>query len=139
MPLVPKRVKYLKQQRGRKLRGYSKGKLMLTFGEYGLKALESGWITQRQIEAVRLTITRFLKKTGKLWINIFPDKPVTKKPQESRMGRGKGDVDHWVAVVKKGRVMFEIGGLTEEEAKEALRQAASKLPIMTKIVSRTIL
>ncbi|MCD6545193.1 MAG: 50S ribosomal protein L16 [Thermotogae bacterium] len=133
--LMPKRVKYRKQQRGR-LKGKSKGATEVHFGEWGLKALESHWITAQQIEACRVAITRVLKRSGKVWIRVFPDKPVTARPPESRMGKGKGNPDKWVAVVKRGRVMFEIGGVSDELAKEALRYAATKLPIKTKIVPR---
>ncbi len=107
----------------------------MAFGEYGLKAVESAWITANQIEAARMTITRYLKKGGKLWIRIFPDKPVTKKPAETRMGKGKGNVDHWVAVVKPGRIIFELAGVPEEAAREAFRRASFKLPIKTRFVS----
>jgi len=133
--LMPKKVKYRKQQRGR-MRGKSKGARKLDFGEYGLQSLEPGWITARQIEAARVAITRFLKRAGKFWIRIFPDKPVTKKPAETRMGKGKGAPEYWVAVVKPGRVMFELEGVPEEQAKEAFRLGASKLPIRTRFVSR---
>lgn len=133
--LFPKRVKYRKQQRGR-IKGMSKGAIKLNFGEYGLQALKPAWITNRQIEAVRITLTRFLKHGGKLWIRIFPDKPYTKKPAETRMGKGKGDVVGWVAVVKPGRIMFELSGLPFAEAKEAMRLAAGKLPIVTRFISR---
>lgn len=133
--LMPKRVKYRKQQRGRN-RGLSYRGNTVTFGDYGLMALENTWITSRQIEAARRTITGYVKRGGKVWIRIFPDKPVTQKPAETRMGGGKGSVDHWVAVVKAGRVMFELGGVREELALEALRRAAQKLPIPCKIVGR---
>lgn len=135
--LSPKRVKYRKQQRG-KMKGISKGATKLNFGEYGLRALESAWITNRQIEAVRVTLTHFLKHGGKIWIRIFPDKPYTKKPAETRMGKGKGDVEGWVAVVKRGRIMFELAGIPQEEAKEAMLLAGHKLPITTRFVSREI-
>ncbi|NJN66409.1 MAG: 50S ribosomal protein L16 [Chloroflexaceae bacterium] len=133
--LMPKRVKYRKQQRGRN-RGLSYRGNSVTFGDYGLMALENTWITSRQIEAARRTITGYVKRGGKVWIRIFPDKPVTQKPAETRMGGGKGSVDHWVAVVKAGRVMFELGGVREELALEALRRAAQKLPIPCKVVGR---
>lgn len=133
--LMPKRVKYRKQQRGRN-RGLSYRGNTVSFGDYGLMALENTWITSRQIEAARRTITGYVKRGGKVWIRIFPDKPVTQKPAETRMGGGKGSVDHWVAVVKAGRVMFELGGVREELALEALRRAAQKLPIPCKIVGR---
>ncbi len=135
--LSPKRVKYRKQQKGQ-MKGNSKGATQLNFGEYGLKALESAWVTDRQIEAVRVTLTRFLKHGGKLWIRIFPDKPVTKKPAETRMGKGKGAPAGWVAVVKPGRIMFELAGISLEEAKEAMRLAAHKLPIGTRFVTRAM-
>ncbi len=133
--LMPKKVKYRKQQRGRRggkaWRGGS-----LAYGEYGLKALENAWITDRQIEASRVAITRFIKRGGKLWIRIFPDKPYTKKPAETRMGKGKGAPEFWVAPVKAGRVMFEMAGVDEETAREAMNLAAHKLPVPTKFVSR---
>lgn len=132
--LMPKRTKYRKQHRGR-LKGKAQAGNFLAFGDYGLKALEAHWITGNQIEAARLAIARYLKKGGKLWIRIFPDKPVTKKPAETRMGKGKGNVDHWVAVVKPGRILFEIAGVTEEQAREAFRRASHKLPIKTRFVS----
>jgi len=134
--LMPKRVKYRKQMRGR-MRGTAQRGAEVHFGDYGLQALEPGWVSARQIEAARRAIVHALKRRGKVWIRIFPDKPVTQKPAETRMGKGKGNVEFWVAVVKPGRVMFEIGGgLSEEIAKEALRLAAYKLAIKTKIVSR---
>ena len=133
--LMPKRVKYRKQQRGR-VRGKAQSGSTITFGQYGLKALEAYWITSRQIEAARIAMTRHIKRGGKVWIRIFPDKPVTKKPAETRMGKGKGAPEFWVAVVKPGRVMFEIEGVTEDIAKEALRLASHKLPIKTRFVSR---
>ena len=133
--LMPKRVKYRKQQRGRRA-GLSKGATKIDFGEYGLKAMEAGWITARQIEAARVALTRHLKRGGKVWIRVFPDKPVTKKPAEVRMGKGKGAPEFWVAVVKPGRVMFEIEGVTEELAREAIRLAGHKFPIETKFVKR---
>lgn len=133
--LMPKRVKYRKQFRGR-MRGQAKGGTELLHGEYGLQALEPGWVTSRQIEAVRRAVVRHMRRRGKYWIRIFPDKPVTAKPAETRMGKGKGSVDHWVAVVKPGRMVFEISGVTDEVAQEALRRAGYKLPIRTQIVSR---
>lgn len=133
--LMPKRVKYRKQQRGR-MRGLSYRGNSVAFGDYGLMALEPAWITNRQIEAARRTITGYIKRGGKVWIRIFPDKPVTQKPAETRMGGGKGSVDHWVAVVKPGRIMFELGGVREELATEALRRAAQKLPIQCKVIMR---
>ena len=133
--LMPKRVKYRKQFRGR-MKGMAKGGTELMQGNYGLQALEPGWITSRQIEAVRRAMVRQMRRRGKYWIRIFPDKPVTAKPAETRMGKGKGAVDHWVAVVKPGRIMFEVSGVAEETALEALRRASYKLPIKTQIVTR---
>ena len=133
--LSPKRVKHRKQHRGRRA-GKSRGQVKVQFGEYGLKALEGGWLTNRQIEAARVAMTRKIKRGGKVWINVFPDKPVTQKPAETRMGSGKGAPEHWVAVVKPGRVMFELAGVDEALAKEALRLAGRKLPIKTKVVTR---
>lgn len=132
---MPKRVKFRKQQRGRR-RGKAYRGSEVSFGEYGLKALEPAWVTNRQIEAARVALTRFIKRGGKVWIRIFPDKPFTKKPAETRMGKGKGNPEYWVAVVKPGRVLFELGGVTSELAREALRLAAHKLPIKTSFVSR---
>lgn len=134
--LVPKRVKHRKVQRGR-MKGQAKGGTTLTFGEFGLQALEPGWISSTQIEAARIAMTRHIKRGGRVWIRIFPDKPVTKKPAETRMGSGKGAPEYWVAVVKPGRIMFEVAGVSEELAREALRLAAHKLPIKVKIVSQT--
>ena len=133
--LMPKRVKHRKVMRGRR-RGYSKGGTDVSFGEFGLKAIDRGWVTNRQIEAARVAMTRKIKRGGKVWINIFPDKPITKKPAETRMGSGKGNPEAWVAVVKPGRVMFEISGVPEELAREAMRVAGHKLPIRTKFVQR---
>ena len=133
--LAPKRIMHRKVQRG-SMKGQAKGNTKLYFGEYGLQALERDWITNRQIEASRIAMTRYMKRGGKVWITIFPDKPITKKPAETRMGKGKGNPEEWVAVVKPGRIMFEIGGVDEATAKEALRLAQHKLPIKTKIVSR---
>lgn len=133
--LMPKRVKYRKQQRGRMTGKATRGN-KVSFGQYGLKALEPAWITSRQIEAARVAITRHVKRGGKIWIRIFPDKPVTKKPAETRMGKGKGSPEYWVAVVKPGRILFEIEGVSEELAKEAFRLASHKLPIKTKFVVR---
>jgi large subunit ribosomal protein L16 len=133
--LMPKRVKHRKQHRGRRA-GNAKGGTLVQFGEYGLKALDAGWITNRQIEAARVAMTRKIKRGGKVWINIFPDKPVTKKPAETRMGSGKGSPEAWVAVVKPGRVMFELAGVPDQLAREAMRLAGHKLPIRTKIVVR---
>ncbi len=133
--LMPTRVKYRKSQRGR-LKGCTKAGAFVSFGEFGLQALEAHWITARQIEAVRVTLARFLKKGGKVWIRIFPDKPVSKKPAETRMGKGKGNPEFWVAVVKPGRVLFEIEGVTAEVAKQAMTLAGHKLPIKTRFVQR---
>lgn len=133
--LMPKRVKYRKTQRGRR-RGKAQRGHMVDFGDFGLKAMEAGWITSRQIEACRVAISRKTKRDGKSWIRIFPDKPVSKKPLETRMGKGKGAPEFWVAVVKPGRVMFEIAGVPRELAQEALRLASNKLPIKTKVVTR---
>ncbi|MCL4239461.1 MAG: 50S ribosomal protein L16 [Anaerolineae bacterium] len=134
--LMPKRVKHRKQFRGR-MKGVAGRGNTVRFGEYGLQALEPAWITSRQIEAVRRTIMRHIRRRGRVYIRIFPDKPVTKRAAESRMGKGKGSVDHWVAVVRPGRIMFEMGGTDGETALEALRLAAYKLPIATKVVRRT--
>ena len=133
--LMPKKVKYRKQQRGR-MRGKSWRGGELAFGNYGLKVMEPGWITDRQIEASRVAMTRFVKRGGKIWVRLFPDKPVTKKPAETRMGKGKGAPDDWVAVVKPGRVLFEMEGVTISEAQEAMRLASHKLGLRTKFVSR---
>ncbi len=133
--LLPKRVKHRKTQRGR-VRGVANRGTTVAFGTYGLKALEGAWITNRQIEAARVAINRYLKRVGKLWIRIFPDKPVTKKPLETRMGSGKGSPEFWVAVVKRGKILFEVGGVSKEDAQEALRLASHKLPIKTKFVQR---
>ena len=134
--LMPKRVKWRKQMRGR-MRGNASRGTEIAFGDYGLKALEPGWVSARQIESARRAIVRAVKRRGKFWIRIFPDKPITQKPAETRMGKGKGDVEYWVAVVKPGRIMFEVGGgLSEELAKEALRLAQYKLSVKTKIVGR---
>lgn len=133
--LMPKRTKYRRQHRGR-MRGQTKGGASVTFGEYGLQALESSWISSRQIEAARVAMTRFMKRGGKVWIKIFPQKSYTKKPLDVRMGSGKGAPEGWVAVVKPGRVLFEVGGISEDVANEALRLASHKLPIKTKIVKR---
>lgn len=133
--LAPKKVKFRKMQKGR-MRGKAYRGGTLTLGEFGLKALEPGWLTSRQIEAARIAITRYVKRGGQVWTRIFPDKPVTKKPAETRMGKGKGNPEFWVAVVKPGRVLYEMGGVTADVAKEALRLAAYKLPIATKFVAR---
>ncbi len=133
--LQPKRVKHRKQHRGRRA-GYAKGGTRVEFGEYGLKALDRGWVTNRQIEAARIAMTRKIRRGGKVWINVFPDKPVTAKPAETRMGSGKGAPDHWVAVVKPGRILFEMSGVPLAEAAEAMRLASHKLPIDVKFVVR---
>jgi large subunit ribosomal protein L16 len=133
--LMPKRVKYRKQHRGR-MKGRATRGAEIAFGEYGLQALEPCWMTNRQIEAARRAIVRYVRRGGKLWIRIFPDKPITKKPAETRMGGGKGNVEGWVAVVKPGRILFEIAGVREDVAREALRLASHKLPIKTQIVTR---
>jgi large subunit ribosomal protein L16 len=133
--LMPKKPKFRKHHRGR-MRGLSKGGVQVNFGDYGLQALEPGWITNRQIEAARVAITRHVRRGGKVWINIFPDKPFTKKPAETRMGSGKGNPEGWVAVVKPGRVMFELSGVNEPTAREAMRLAGHKLPIKCRFVSR---
>ena len=133
--LMPKRVKYRKVQRGRMTGVASRGNKVV-YGEYGIQAMEPGWITGNQIEAARIAMTRYTKRGGKVWIKIFPDKPITEKPAETRMGSGKGSPEYWVAVVKPGRVMFEIAGVSEEVAREALRLASHKLPIKTKIVAK---
>ena len=133
--LMPRKTKHRKQFRGRR-RGMSTGQTDVQYGDYGIKALENGWITNRQIEAARIAMTRKIRRGGKVWINLFPDKPVTKKPAETRMGSGKGSPEGWVAVVKPGRVMFELSGVSEPLAKEALRLAAQKLPIKAKFVKR---
>ncbi len=134
--LMPKRTKFRKQHRGR-MNGPSKGGSRISFGDWGLQALEPAWITDRQIEACRVAITRSLKRGGKVWLRIFPDKPFTKKPAETRMGKGKGEPDHWVAVVKPGRVLFELTGVESDTARHALSLGASKLPIHTRILERT--
>jgi large subunit ribosomal protein L16 len=133
--LMPKRVKYRKQMRGR-MKGRESRGTEVAFGEYGLQALEPAWITSRQIEAARRAIVRFVRRRGKYWVRIFPDKPVTAKPAETRMGKGKGAVDHWVAVVRPGRILFELAGLPEDQAREAMRLAANKLPIKCQFVTR---
>lgn len=133
--LQPKRTKYRKQHRGR-MKGTAHRGNKLAFGEYGLQALEPAWVTDRQIEAARVALTRYIRRGGKVWITIFPDKPVTKKPAETRMGSGKGNVEFWVAVVKPQRIMFELSGVPEEVAREAMRLAAHKLPIRTRFVKR---
>ncbi len=133
--LQPKRVKYRKQQKG-KIKGLAYRGSKISFGSFALKSLDEGFITNRQIEAARIAMTRYMKREGKVWIRIFPDKPITSKPLEVRMGKGKGALDHWVAVVKPGRIMFEMDGVPEDVAREALRLAAQKLPVLTKTVVR---
>lgn len=133
--LMPKRVKYRRQHRGR-MTGLSSGGNEIQYGDFGLQALEPSWITSQQIEAARIAMTRYIKRGGKVWIRIFPDKPVTEKPAETRMGKGKGSPEYWVAVVKPGRIMFELGGVKEDIARAAMRLASHKLPIRTKLVIR---
>src|SRR3982075_3655643 len=133
--LMPKKVKYRKQQRGR-MTGKAWRGSQLAFGDFGLKVLEPGWITDRQIEASRVAMTRFVKRGGKIWIRLFPDKPVTKKPAETRMGKGKGAPEYWVAVVKPGRILYEIEGVDEKTARDAMNLASQKLPVKTKFVTR---
>jgi len=133
--LMPKKVRHRKVQRGR-MDGVAKGATKVTFGDYGLQSLEPGWITNRQIEAARVAMTRYIKRGGKVWINIFPDKPITEKPAETRMGSGKGNPERWVAVVRPGRIMFELSGVPEPTAREAMRLAAHKLPIKSRFVLR---
>jgi large subunit ribosomal protein L16 len=135
--LQPNKTKYRKQQRGRRKGTSSRGTLV-SFGEYGLSAIEPGWLTNRQIEAARVALTRYMKRGGKVWIRIFPDKPYTKKPAETRMGKGKGMPEGWVAVVRPGRILFEVAGVREEIAREAFRLASHKLPVKTKFVERMI-
>ncbi len=135
MGLMPKRVKFRKQQRGRR-RGSSYRGSLVAFGEFGLQALENSWMTDRQIEAARVALMKVTRRGGKTWVRVFPDKPVTKKPAETRMGKGKGMPERWVAVIKRGRILFELEGIPEELAKDALRLAAHKLPFRTKFVSR---
>jgi large subunit ribosomal protein L16 len=134
--LIPKRVKHRKQHRPPR-RGMAKGGTAVTFGEYGLQSLEPAWVTNRQIEAARIAMTRYIRRGGKVWINLYPDRPITKKPAETRMGSGKGSPEWWVAVVKPGRVMFELSGVPEATAQEAMRLAANKLPVKCKFVKRT--
>jgi large subunit ribosomal protein L16 len=133
--LMPKKVKHRKQMKGRN-RGEAQRGAAISFGDFALKSLEPGWITDRQIEAARIAMTRYIKRQGKIWIRMFPDKPITKKPAETRMGSGKGAPDHWVAVIKPGRVLYEIQGVDETLAREAMRLAAQKLPVKTKFVTR---
>ena len=135
--LMPKKVRHRKQQRGR-TRGNSRGQTSVSFGEYGVQALEPGWLTARQIEAARIAMTRHIKRGGKIWLRIFPDKPVSKKPLETRMGKGKGNPEFWVAVVKPGRMLYEMEGVTEEVAKEAFRLAAHKLSVSTRFVVKNV-
>jgi large subunit ribosomal protein L16 len=135
MGMMPKRVKFRKSQRGKR-RGVSSRGATLSFGEFGLKSLENAYFTDRQIEAARVALMRNLKGGGKVWIRVFPDKPITKKPAETRMGKGKGDPSHWVAVVKKGKILFEMGGIPLEISKESLRVAAHKIPFRTKFIAR---
>ena len=136
--LMPKRVKFRRPHRPRKMEGKSKGGTQVTYGDYGLQATSPAWVTSRQIEAARIAMTRYIKRGGKVWIKIFPDRPITEKPAETRMGKGKGSPEYWVAVVKPGRIMFEMGGVSEEVAKEAMRLASHKLPIKTKFVKREV-
>ncbi len=133
--LMPRKTKFRKQHRGRRV-GVAKGQQLVNFGDFGLKSLDAGWVTNRQIEAARIAMTRKIKRGGKVWINVFPDKPVTQKPAETRMGSGKGSPEHWVAVVKPGRVMFELAGVPEDLARDAMRLAGMKLPVRTKFVKR---
>ena len=133
--LMPKKVKFRKQQRGR-MKGKAWTGSKVSFGDYGLKALECGWVTDREIEAGRIAITRFIKRSGRIWIRVFPDKPITKKPQETRMGKGKGAPDQWVMVVKPGRILYEMEGVSEKDAREAMRLASHKLSIKTRFVKR---
>ena len=133
--LMPKKVKYRKQQRGR-MRGKAWRGSSISFGEYGLKAMDCGWITSRQIEAARIAMTRFIKRGGKVWIRLFPDKPITKKPAETRMGKGKGAPEEWVAVIRPGKILFEMEGVAVDIAREAMRLAAHKIPMKTKFVTR---
>jgi len=135
MAMMPKRVKYRKAQRGSR-KGIATRGSNLSFGEFGLKSLENGWMKNNQIESIRVAITRKLQRGGKLWIRVFPDKPVTKKPAETRQGKGKGDLSHWVAVVKRGKILFELGGIPEELARQVFRLAAYKLPFNTKFITR---
>ena len=133
--LMPKKVKFRKQQRGR-MKGKAWTGSKVSFGDYGLKALEPGWVTAREIEAGRIAITRFIKRSGRIWIRMFPDKPITKKPQETRMGKGKGAPDQWVMVVKPGRILYEMEGVSEKDAREAMRLASHKLSVLTRFVKR---
>ncbi|MFM8237257.1 MAG: 50S ribosomal protein L16 [Actinomycetota bacterium] len=135
--LMPRKVRHRKQQRGR-MTGISKGGTRLAFGDYGIQALEPGWLTNRQIEAARIAMTRYIKRGGKVWINVFPDKPITQKPAETRMGSGKGNPERWVAVVKPGRVLFELSGVAEPVAREAMRLAIHKLPMRARFITRDV-
>jgi large subunit ribosomal protein L16 len=135
MVLMPKRTKHRKVQKGQ-MRGLSKGANFVHFGEFGIQALERGWLTSKQIEACRVTINRYFQRRGKVWIRVFPDKPITKKPAEVRMGKGKGGLDQWVAVIRPGRILFEVGNVPKEQAQDALRRAAAKLGIKTRFVER---
>lgn len=135
MTLMPKKTKHRKMHKGSRS-GLSKAACFVDFGDFGIQALERGWVTSQQIEACRIAITRFFSRRGKVWIRIFPDKPVTKKPAETRMGKGKGNLDHWVAVVRPGRILFEVGNVPKEQAQDALRRAAAKLGIETRFVER---
>jgi len=137
MPLMPKRVKYRKSQRG-SMRGLTLAGSQLNFGEFGLQALQNAWLTNAQLEAARVALTRHIKRGGKVWIRIFPDKPISKKPAETRMGKGKGSTEHWAAVIKRGKIIFEMEGVPEEIARESMRLAAHKLSFKTKFVSRRI-
>ena len=137
MPLMPKRVKYRKSQRG-SMRGLTLAGSQLNFGEFGLQALQNAWLTNAQLEAARVALTRNIKRGGKVWIRIFPDKPISKKPAETRMGKGKGSTEHWAAVIKRGKIIFEMEGVPEEIARESMRLAAHKLSFKTKFVSRRI-
>lgn len=135
MTLLPKRTKFRKSQKGQR-KGLSKGATFLEFGEFGMQAQDRGWLTSQQIEACRVAINRYFKRRGQVWIRIFPDKPVTKKPAETRMGKGKGGLDHWVAVIRPGRILFEVGNVSKEEAQNALKRAAAKIGIRTRFVER---
>ncbi len=135
MALLPSRTKYRKQQKGQ-FAGLTKAGAFVEFGDYGMQSLQRGWLTGQQIEAARITINRYFSRRGKVWIRVFPDKPVTKKPAETRMGKGKGSTDRWVAVIRPGRILFEVGGVTYEEAQNALRLASAKLPVKTRFVVR---
>lgn len=135
--LMPKRVKFRRPHRPRKMEGKSKGGTQVTYGDFGLQAISPAWVTSRQIESARIAMTRYIKRGGKVWIKIFPDRPITQKPAETRMGKGKGSPEYWIAVVKPGRVLFEMNGVTEAIAREAMRLAAHKLPLKTKFVLRT--